>query len=44
MVVDRARTNAQPPASPLVIVALPLLLYVAWRQRWTRLWVALLAG
>ena len=44
MVVDRARTNQQPPASPLVLVALPLLLYVAWRQRWTRLWVALLAG
>jgi hypothetical protein len=44
LVVDRARTNQQPPASPLVVVALPLLALAAWRRPWTRLWVATLAG
>ncbi|MEO8195938.1 MAG: phospholipid carrier-dependent glycosyltransferase [Thermoanaerobaculia bacterium] len=44
LVVSRARVGAQPPASPLVIAALPLLLYVAWRERRARLWVAIIAG
>lgn len=44
LVVDRARTNAQPPASPLVIAALPLLLYAGGRRRWTRPWIVILAG
>lgn len=44
LVVDRARTNSQPPASPLVVAALPLLLLVAWLRPRTRLWLAILAG
>lgn len=44
LVVARARTNAQPPASPWVIASLPLLLFVGGRQRWTRPWVAMIAG
>ena len=44
LVVERSRVNLQPPASPLVIVALPLLLYLGWRRRWARVWVVILAG
>lgn len=44
LVADRARVGWQPPASPLVVLALPLLLYLAWRQRWARIWVAMIAG
>ena len=44
LVVERSRVNAQPPASPLVIAALPLLLYLGWRRRWARVWVVILAG
>lgn len=44
LVVDRARTNAQPPASPLVVAALPLLLYAGGRRPSTRPWIVILAG
>lgn len=44
LVADRARVGMQPPASPLVVLALPLLLYLGWRQRWARIWVAMIAG
>jgi hypothetical protein len=44
LVVERSRVNAQPPASPLVILALPLLLYLGWRRRWARVWVGILGG
>lgn len=44
LVVDRARVGMQPPASPLVVLALPLLLYLAWRKPWARTWVGIIAG
>ena len=44
LVVERSRVNLQPPASPLVIAAIPLLLYLGWRRRWARVWVVILAG
>lgn len=44
LVVSRARLNAQPPASPIVVAALPLLLYAGWRRRASRLWIGILGG
>ena len=44
LVASRARVGAHPPASPWVAAALPLLVYLGWRRRWARVWIALLAG
>jgi hypothetical protein len=44
LVGDRARLNSQPFASPLVVCALPLLAYAAWRRRDRRFWIAILGG
>ncbi len=44
LVGDRSRIGFQPPSSPLFVLALPLLLYLGWRRRWARIWIAILGG